>query len=462
MSLTTEAPPSTQPPLVRRFGLLQSTALNMSNMIGVGPFITIPALMAAMGGPQAILGWIVALVIALADGLIWSELGAAMPGSGGSYLYLRDGFGSKTFGRFMAFLFIWQFLLSGPLEIASGYIGFAQYVSYLWPGMTRLHSRLIVIVLGIITIFLLYRRIAAVGKITVALWTGTLLTVGIVVFSGPAHFNPKTAFDFPPGAFQFSLGFFLGLGAAARIGIYDYLGYYDICYIGDEVKNPGHVIPRSILISLVAVAAIYLTMNLSIIGVVPWRDFVITPMPDPPPPIASMFIERIYGNGIAKFFTVMVLWTAFACCFAMMLGYSRIPYAAARDGNFFSIFGRIHKTKQFPHTSLLFVGALSIVFTLLPLITVIDALLTTRIVVQFVGQIAAVWSLRKNRPEMQRPFLIWLYPVPVGVALLGWLFLLFTTDRKMLLYGAVVLAVGIFVARWFSRNSVESRREAAA
>src|SRR5258707_2365091 len=220
-------------PLLRRFGLLQSTALNMSNMIGVGPFITIPTLMAMMGGPQAMLGWIVALVIALADGLVWSELGAAMPGSGGSYVYLRQAFGQGTFGRLITFLFIWQFLFSAPLEIASGYIGFAQYVGYLWPKMTAIQSQMIKIAIGVLTILLLYRRITSIGKITVALWIGTLLTVGFIVVSGPFHFRPALAFDFPPGAFNFSMGFFVGLGAAARIGMYDYLGYYDVCFIGD-------------------------------------------------------------------------------------------------------------------------------------------------------------------------------------------------------------------------------------
>src|SRR5213080_729997 len=122
--------------LLRRFGVVQATALNMSNMIGVGPFITIPLLMSALGGPQAMLGWIVAVLIAIPDGMVWSELGAAMPGSGGSYLYLREGYGRETFGRLIAFLFIWQFILSGPLEIASGYIGFARYTNYIWPHMT--------------------------------------------------------------------------------------------------------------------------------------------------------------------------------------------------------------------------------------------------------------------------------------------------------------------------------------
>lgn len=450
--------PTVERALPRRFGLLQATALNMSNMIGIGPFITIPILMAAMGGPQAMLGWVVGLLIACGDGLVWSELGAAMPGSGGTYIYLRDGFGRQTLGRAMAFLFIWQFLLSGPLEIASGYIGFAQYARFLWPGMTDAEGRLVMAGVGIFIMALLYRRIGAIGRITVTLWVGTLLTVGIVIVTGPFHFNPKLAFDFPPHAFHFSLGFFMGLGAAARIGVYDYLGYYDVCYIGDEVKDPGRVIPRSILISLVAVVAIYISINLALIGVVPWREFVPTagqPMPDPPPPVVSWYIEKLYGNGAAKVFTVMVLWTAFASCFSLLLGYSRIPFAAARDGNFFSIFGRIHPRKDFPHISLLFVGALSILCSLLPLMTVIDALLTTRIVVQFIGQIAAVLWLRRSAPEMKRPFRIWLYPVPVFVALVGWIFLLITTDKATLAYATVTLVAGVVFfliwSRWTRR-----------
>jgi amino acid transporter len=438
--------------LQRRFGLLHATALNMSNMIGIGPFITIPVLMAAMGGPQAMLGWVVGLVIACGDGLVWSELGAAMPGSGGTYLYLRDGFGRQTFGRAAAFLFIWQFLLSGPLEIASGYIGFAQYARYLSPGMSATQARLVMAGIGAFIVILLYRKITAIGRITVALWIGTLLTVGVVIVTGPIHFNPKLAFDFPPHAFDFSLGFLMGLGEASRVGVYDYLGYYDVCYIGDEVRNPGRVIPRSILISLIAVVAIYVTINLALIGVVPWRDFVPPagkPLPDPPPPVVSWYIERLYGNGVAKVFTLMVLWTAFASCFSLMLGYSRIPFAAARDGNFFSVFGRIHPRKDFPHVSLLFVGGLSILCSLLPLMTVIDALLTTRIVVQFIGQILAVMWLRRQAPQMDRPFRIWLYPVPVLAALVGWIFLLVTTNKFTLAYAAATLAAGvIFFLVW--------------
>ncbi len=270
-----------------------------------------------------------------------------------------------------------------------------------------------------------------------------IVTVGTVIVCGAFHFNPSIAFDFPPGAFQFSVGFLFGLGAASRVGVYDYLGYYDVCYIGDEVKNPGRVIPRSILISLVAVALIYIAINLSLIGVVPWREFV--PAKDPPDPVASMFMERLYGSKVAGVFTVMVLWTAVGSIFALMLGYSRIPYAAAKNGDFFKVFGRLHPTKDFPHLSLLVIGGVSIVCSFLPLMTVIDALLTTRILVQFIGQIVAVILLRRRAPDMPRPYRIWLYPVPCLVALAGWLFLFGTAGEKLIKFGLATLLVGVAV-----------------
>src|SRR5881409_2397242 len=226
-----------QPPsasMVRRFGLLHATALNMTNMIGIGPFITIPLLMSALGGPQAMLGWVVALITVLCDSTVWSELGAAMPGSGGSFGYLRQGYGAEKVGRLMGFLFVWQFVLSGPLEIASGYIGFAQYLGYIWKGITARQTLLVVTLIGLANLALLYRRITSIATITVALWIGTIVTVIVVVVTGALHFDHRVAFDFPPGAFNLSLGFLLGLGAASRIGVYDYLGY-DVCYIGDEV-----------------------------------------------------------------------------------------------------------------------------------------------------------------------------------------------------------------------------------
>jgi amino acid transporter len=445
--------PSQQPRLTRRFGLLSATALNMTNMMGAGPFITIPLLMSALGGPQAMLGWIVALVIVICDGMVWSELGAAMPGSGGSFHYLRHAFGSERFGRLMGFLFVWQFVLSGPLEIASGYIGFAQYAGYIWKGLTRPATLALVTAVGIINVALLYRRIHSIARITVSLWVGTLVTVLAVIVTGAWHFDARVAFDFPPGAFDFSLGFFLGLGAAARIGIYDYLGYYDVCYIGDEVRDPGRVIPRSILISTAAVAIIYIGINLSIIGVVPWREFVPAAEHAESGFIVSVFMQRIYGSGVAMIFTLLVLWTAFGSVFALLLGYSRIPYAAAQSGYFFRAFGRLHPTKEFPYVSLLVLGAISIVASFFSLGTVIDALIVTRILVQFMGQVVGLMLLRRHAPQMVRPYRMWLYPMPALVALVGWIFVFATTQLRVILFGVGVLAAGCLTFIAWSRRT---------
>jgi basic amino acid/polyamine antiporter, APA family len=428
--------------MIRRFGLLPATALNMTNMIGIGPFITIPLLMSALGGPQAMLGWVVALVIVMCDGMVWSELGAALPGSGGSFGYLRQGYGAERLGRLMGFLFVWQFVLSGPLEIASGYIGFSQYLGYIWKGITARQTMLVVTIVGLANLALLYRKITSIATITVALWIGTIVTVIAVVVTGALHFNPRVAFDFPPGGFNFSLGFLLGLGAASRIGVYDYLGYYDVCYIGDEVENPGRVIPRSILISTVAVALIYLAINLSIIGIVPWRDFVPAGSHPQSNFVVSIFMERIYGPGVATVFTAMILWTAFGSVFALLLGYSRVPYAAAKDGYFFKAFARLHPSKGFPYVSLIVLGVLSIFAGFVSLGMVIDALITTRILVQFIGQIGAVTLLRRRAPDLPRPYRMWLYPLPSLVALLGWIFIFATTPPNVIAFGLGALLLG--------------------
>ncbi len=429
--------------MVRRFGLIHATALNMTNMIGIGPFITIPLLMSALGGPQAMLGWLVALVIVLCDGMVWSELGAALPGSGGSFGYLRHAYGAATVGRLMGFLFVWQFILSGPMEIASGYIGFAHYLGYIWKGITARQTILVITVIGLVNIALLYRRIKSIATITVTLWIGTILTVIVVIVTGALHFDPRLAFDFPPGAFNFSLGFLLGLGAASQIGVYDYLGYYDVCYIGDEVRNPGRVIPRSILLSTVLVALIYVAINFSIIGVVPWREFV--PVESHPQSdfVVSIFMERIFGSRVATILTAMILWTAFGSVFALLLGYSRVPYAAAKDGYFFRIFARLHPTHGFPYVSLIVLGVLSILAGMVSLDTVIQALVTMRILVQFIGQIGAITLLRRRAPDLPRPYRMWLYPVPSLIALLGWIFIFATTPPTVIAFGLGALLLGV-------------------
>lgn len=401
--------------LTRDFGLLRATALNMSNVVGVGPFITIPLMLQAMGGPQALLGWAAGALIAVCDGFVWAELGAAWPGSGGSYTYLREAYGHERWGRLMAFLFIWQFIFSGPMEIGTGLIGFGKYCSYLAPWLTPMQQKLIAAGLGAVAVFALYRQIQAVGKITVALWAGTVATMAGIIVLGLPHFSAARAFSFPPGAFGFRYGFFIGLGHAMLIAMYDYMGYYDVCYIGDEVREPARTIPRSIFLCVIAVAFGYLAIETIVIGVVPWQEAIRSNA------IVSDFMQRLYGPRVAAIFTVLILWTAFASVFAMLLGYSRIPYAAARDGYFFRPFAVVHPQRRIPHVSLLVLGGVTIATAFFDLDKVIQVLMTSRILVQFVAQIFALPLMRRKLSAEQRPYRMWLYPLPAVVALIGWI-----------------------------------------
>jgi amino acid transporter len=438
--------PQLQSGLERGLGVVQATALNISNMVGVGPFITIPIFLAAMGGPQAMIAWVAAAILVLCDGLVWSELGAALPGSGGTYHFLRQVFGIYRFGRVMPFLFIWQFLISGTLELASGYIGAMDYISYavpqLAPTLARWHvpGGMGVVAAGmcLVITLMLCGRIRLVGWMAVVFCAGTLVTIFIVIGAGLMHFN-RSLLRMPPGAFHMNWTWVLGLGAAMRIAVYDYLGYYNICHLGDEVKRPERTIPRAIIWSVILIAALYLTMNVCIIGVVPWREAMDSQN------IAATFMEKLYGRPIAVAFTALIIWTAAACCFSMTLGYSRIPYAAAREGDFFRVFGLLHSRGRFPWVSLMTVSGLTAVFCFFPLQTVIDAAVTVRILVQFVGQIVALHLLRVARPDVPLPFRMWLYPVPSLIALAGWIFMWSTSGLWLICDGIGVIVAGVLV-----------------
>ena len=425
--------------LTRAFGLLPATALNMANMVGIGPFITIPLLMASMGGPQSMLGWLTGGLIVISDGLIWSELGAALPGSGGSYHFLREAYGHQSWGRLMAFLFIWQFVLSGPLEIASGMIGFGNYSTYLWSGLTARGQQYAGVAAGVAALFLLSRQLKVLTKITVTIWIGTVLAILAVIVTGFPHFNAHRAFDFPAGAFAFNRGFVLGLGSATLIAVYNYLGYYDICYIGDEVKNPAYVVPRSILYSLAVCCVGYFALHLVLIGVVPWREAIHSNF------IVSEFMERLYGRSAAIVATVLILWSAFGSVFALLLGYSRIPYAAAIDGYFFRPFAKLHPTRNYPQVSLLVLGGVSIAAAFLKLDQLVSALITTRILVQFLGQLFAIPLLRRKLPDAARPYKMWFYPLPMVIAFLGWIYVFLTSGWLYIEVGVLTLLTGVVV-----------------
>src|SRR5438874_5968008 len=471
MVLSEDRGPTTsdRPPLIRGIGVGSATALNMIDMIGVGPFITIPLIVSAMGGPQAMLGWILGAIFAMCDGLVWAELGAAMPGSGGSYNYLREIYGSRRLGRLISFLFIWQLSFSAPLSVASGAIGLAGYASYFWPGLERefadhtwaLHVPLLgtlqvrwlisgatFVAIGIVVlaVLLLYRKITSISWMSKLLLAGVLVTMGWIIVAGFVHFDASRAFSFPPGAFSLSHNFFLGLGSAMLIATYDYWGYYNVCFLGDEVRNPGKTIPRALLLSILLVGCLYVMMNVSILGVVPWRE-IITSQSNRGLYVISIFMQRIYGPWAANLVTALVMLTAFASVFSLILGYSRVPYAAALDGNYFKVFARIHPVHRFPHISLLALGGAGLLFCFFSLADVISALVVIRILLQFILQAVGIIVLRVRRPDMPRPFRMWLYPIPAILAIVGFAYILFARKDflREIRYAFVILIVGILL-----------------
>jgi APA family basic amino acid/polyamine antiporter len=478
--LGTSVPPDRDTTLVRGVGLGSATALNMIDMIGVGPFITIPLIISAAGGPQAMLGWILGAALALCDGMVWAELGAAMPGSGGSYRYLKEIYGPERLGRLLSFLFVWQLSFSAPLSIASGCIGLSHYASYLLPslektylattlalpvpGLGALEARLLVsratfVAIGAcaLAVLLLYRRISVVGRLSRLLWVGVLATVAWVIVAGLTHFSAARAFDFAAGAFRLNHAFFAGLGSALLIATYDYWGYYNVCFLGDEIQEPARTIPRALVCSVLAVGAIYVVMNVSILGVVPWRELASAGKSETRSYVVSLMMQRIYGSWAGYAVTLLVIWTAFASVFSLLLGYSRVPYAAALDGNYFRAFGRVHPVHRIPHVSLVALGVVAACFCLLRLVDVIAALVVIRIVIQFLVQAVGLIILRTRHPEAPRPFRMWLYPLPALVAIAGFIFVMLSRQNfmKEVRYAMVILMAGLlifFVHAWGRRR----------
>ena len=409
----------------------------MLTMVGVGPFITIPLILSAMGGPQALLGWILGAVISLCDGLVWAELGAAMPGSGGSYNYLQQAFGPLSLGRLMGFLFLWQVMLSAPLMAASGAIGLADYARFLLPALTPVTQKLVAIGVCFATTALLYRDIRSIGKIASVLWIGLMATIAIILWAGFLHFNPALAFAFPPGAFRLSPSFFAGLGAATLLSIYDYSGYYNVCLIGGEIKQPAVNIPRTIVWSVCILAVLYMAMSLSIIGVLPAKAAMNSTA------VVADFIAHLYGPVAAAWMTVLILFIALASVFGVLLGFTRVPYAAAVEGHFFSAFARLHPTRNFPSFSVLFLGFASAAACLLNLDALIKALIVIQIVTQFIAQCFAVELIRRRRKDIVRPFKMRLYPLPVVLAILGWLFVLLESGAAYIAAGMALVLFGV-------------------
>lgn len=418
----------------------------MSNMVGIGPFIAIPLILGTLGGPQSYLAWLVGVVIAIADGLVVAELGAALPASGGTYVFLREGFGPKKMGRLLAFLFVWQVLFAGPLEIASGNIGLVQYLKVFWPNMSGFEEKLIAAGVCVVLIFALYRKIESIAKIMLGLWIVMIATTGWVIVTGLIKFDPALAFALPPDAFQFDLGMLQGLGLGTSQVLYLFLGYYQVCYLGGEVKEPGRTIPRAVVYSILGVTVIDVLISFSFIGVVPWREAMASES------IGALFMERAYGPWAGQLLAGMIVVTAFASVFALLLGYSRVPYAAARDGFFFKALGELHPTKDFPHRSLLLIGGAAIIASMFDLEAVISALMAARILIQFIGHTIALFLIRKNRPDIERPFRMPLFPLPAVISLAGYTYVFLSLGWTFIGFGLVTLIAGAVVYLALAKN----------
>jgi len=443
------------PQLDRGFGLLHATATNILVMIGVGPFLTIPFMLASMGGPHILYAWLAGAVLALCDGLVYAQFGAALPGSGGPYHYVREAYRPFGVGRLLGFLFIFQTMLVAPLSLASGAVGFANYLGFAWTGMSTAAHHTIAALVPIVMTALLYRNIRDVGRLSVWMLAVVGVTVAWVVGVGLLQFSPAQAFAFPPEAFTLDRALVMRVGSVALLAMYNYGGYNNVCNIAEEVRHPERTLPRAIVFSILFVVALYITMSTVMIGVIPWTEAQGLQT------IASTFVERTFadaaaGRTAALVMTALILFVTASSLYGLILGYSRVPFAAARDGQFFSIFARVHPTKHFPHVSLVTMGALTIPFCFFPLGEIVNWLILVQILSQMIWQSAGVILLRRYRADIPQPFVMWLYPAPALVALLMWIYVFVSAPVSGQLFAAGFVGLGVVTYGAFARSSSET------
>jgi amino acid transporter len=435
--------------LKRKIGLVQATAINMIDMVGIGPFVVMPLVVSYFHSGLFLWAWIFGALVAFIDGMIWSELGAKYPLAGGTYNFHRIAFGKKG-GRLMSFLFVWQTSIQAPLVVASGAIGFAQYLSYL-VDLNFLGQKLVSGGLIIAVFLLLYRKIEAVGKISVVLGSIVVLTILWIIISGLSHQHHSVGILPPKGESFFNKAFIAAIGIGSVQTVYAYLGYYNVCHLGGEIKEPGRNIPRSIFISITGIAILYLLMNVSVMSVLPWQS-----VKKDDHHLVSSFMESIYGINGGTVVTILILCIAMASLFAVVLGYSRVPYAAAADGNFFKGFSKLHPTKEFPYVSLIVLCATGFLFSMIfrSVGEVVRAILAMRILVQFIGQAVGIVLLRQRLGDRDLPFKMWLFPIPVILSIAVWIFL-FVSTGWFALYGSLIAVAGVAV--FFIKESANKK-----
>jgi amino acid transporter len=294
--------------------------------------------------------------------------------------------------------------------------------------------------LVILVTVLLYRRIADVGRLSVVLWFCVLATFLWIIGSGFAVGSIELITSQPMVIDDMQTSVWTALGIASIPTMYSYLGYYNVCHLGAEVRDPQRTIPRSMLLSILGIGVLYLLYQVAIFSVIPASDVASSPF------VVSLFIERIYGPLAASIATALILVVAVSSLFSLMLGYSRIPYAAAADGNFFSVFARLHPEHTFPHVALLVLAAIGVVFSLtLTLTDAIKSIITMRVFTQFVAQAVGLMILRSRVGAQQMPWRMWLYPLPALLAMVAWLWVFTGAKPIQQLVGLLAPIVGIGV-----------------
>ncbi|MBE1161851.1 APC family permease [Dyella acidiphila] len=429
-SATASAPP-------RALGFWGGLSANLLNMIGVGPFITIPLALSALAGPMVLVGWLAGALLCLCDGMVWAELGSAIPESGGPYHYLRTAYGSEGAGRLFGFLYLWQTVLTAPLSIGSAAVGFAQYLAFLLPGLDHRGQVITAALLCLVNTALLYRKVDSVQRLSLLV---TVVVIGAclwIVLSGLLHFDMHRFAGFMHAGTDMH-GFWLGLGTVSLIAVYDYGGYNNVCMLGGEIKRPQRNIPLAVLVSIPIVAVLYMGLNLSVLGVLPWQQAAQSKA------VVADFMQAIYGHTGGMVAVLLILLASWGSALVVLLGYSRVPFAAAASGQFFPIFARLHPRGRFPTVALLFTGAISALACVLPLDDLIAALMIIQIMYQYLAQCLAIVLLRR-RPRDPHHFRMPLYPLPVLISVIGWLYIVCTSPWRHILAGVATMLGGALI-----------------
>jgi len=433
--------------LERRIGLRSAVLFNMLEMIGVGPFITLPLVIAAAGFRLSVWAWVLGAVIAIADGLVWAELGAAFPRAGGSYAFLQEIYGPKGPGNWLSFLYVWQVGFTAPLSIASGCIGLSGFLAFFWPNLDSapiaalpaLHySNFAAAAACLLVTALLYRNLSSITRLAWVLFAGVIAALTGVIVSGFAHAAATGGWHMPQApALSTSLAFG-GLAQATLLATYCYWGYYNICFLGAEVRRPERTIPRAILLSVLFIAAFYVAMDLAALPSMRDAATHVSAGEAVRLQLVADIARSVFGSVAGRLMSALIIWTAFGSVFSLQLGYSRVPYAAARDGNYFHFLAALHPRHNIPHRSLVALGLVATAFCFFSLSQVITMLVITRILLQFFLQHVGVILLRIRRPDLARPFKMPLYPLPPLMAIAGFLFML--VNRSHALGGLAVAA----------------------